>query len=378
MQLEHVASGPSCVYPRPDWVEKGRIPCLDGLRAISILLVLGFHASGTEGFPSSEWLRSLLRHGGVGVDVFFVISGFLITLLLFREQDRTGRISLCKFYIRRSLRILPAMFAYLAFVALLQAMGIASLSTIDWVVALTYTANFHGTFSHGAQPIEHLWSLSVEEHFYLIWPPILVLLGTKRARPMLVAVVLASPAIRMALWYFTQHRVDLSRVTPSRLDTIAMGCLLAVVCREPRAQSLLRRLGDHSGLVVVGSLGCVIISESVLSRSGNYQILFAQTVMALALATIIAACVYGERTLLGWLLENRILAMIGIISYSLYLWQQPFLWSSGDWVGSRWPLNICLTVLTASLSYWVVERPFLTLKSRFVSRQDVAAITPEG
>lgn len=195
---------------------------------------------------------------------------------------------------------------------------------------------------------------------------------------MLVAVVLASPAIRMALWYFTQHRVDLSRVTPSRLDTIAMGCLLAVVCREPRAQSLLRRLGDHSGLVVVGSLGCVIISESVLSRSGNYQILFAQTVMALALATIIAACVYGERTLLGWLLENRILAMIGIISYSLYLWQQPFLWSSGDWVGSRWPLNICLTVLTASLSYWVVERPFLTLKSRFVSRQDVAAITPEG
>lgn len=181
MQLEHVASGPSCVYPRPDWVEKGRIPCLDGLRAISILLVLGFHASGTEGFPSSEWLRSLLRHGGVGVDVFFVISGFLITLLLFREQDRTGRISLCKFYIRRSLRILPAMFAYLAFVALLQAMGIASLSTIDWVVALTYTANFHGTFSHSAQPIEHLWSLSVEEHFYLIWPPILVLLGTKRA-----------------------------------------------------------------------------------------------------------------------------------------------------------------------------------------------------
>lgn len=367
MRAEVRGSRPESALKVPAWVSKGRVPCLDGLRGVAILMVLGRHAMG-DGFWAPDWVCWLLRRGYVGVDLFFVISGFLITLLLLRESDRTGAISLRGFYARRALRILPAMLAYLAFVAGMQVAGVADLDAIDWAMALTQTSNFHGPFGQGARPVEHLWSLSVEQHFYLLWPPALVAFGVRRAGPILVAVVLASPAIRMALWHVTEHRADLARVTPARLDAIAIGCLVAVVCRNARAQPLLGWLGDHCPWVIAACLAGVTLADGVLGHSGKYQILFAQPVLSAALAVTLVACVYGSGGRVGRLLDAGPLAGVGVISYSLYLWQQPFLASGTPWAGSGWPLSMGLTFLAACVSYWCVEKPFLALKDCWAAR----------
>src|SRR5262249_17693155 len=141
----------------PPWLARGRIPCLDGLRAVSIGLVVLAHAAGTHGSPvPRSWREACHRLGPLGGDVFFVLSGFLITLLRLREVGRTGTVSLCRFYWRRALRILPAYLAYLAFLAALSAAGTVRLGRGDWLSALTYTVNLRPRLP--AHEVAHIWS----------------------------------------------------------------------------------------------------------------------------------------------------------------------------------------------------------------------------
>jgi peptidoglycan/LPS O-acetylase OafA/YrhL len=143
---------------------RGRIPSLDGLRAVSIILVIASHAiQGTHSFV----FRLFFLHSDLGVRVFFIISGFLITSLLLRERAETGRISLPLFYIRRTLRILPPFVLFVGVVAIFNAFGIIQVPPGNWIYALTYTMNFD---THAPWVLGHLWSLSVEEQFYLLWP----------------------------------------------------------------------------------------------------------------------------------------------------------------------------------------------------------------
>src|SRR5207244_1141178 len=139
-----------------------------------------------------------VRVGTTGVDVFFAISGFLITLLLLRELEHSGTLSLKRFYLRRALRLIPAYLAFLIVLFGLSRMGLTHVSERAWLGALTYTVNFH----LGYTPWEglHFWSLSAEEQFYLLWPPLLLLLRPKRARFMVLAYLAAAPALRLLLW----------------------------------------------------------------------------------------------------------------------------------------------------------------------------------
>jgi len=143
-----------------------RLPSLDGWRALSILMVLGAHTTHTTGFP--EELRPLFLwvfDGALGVRFFFCISGFLITYLMLQEAERTGRMSLRDFYVRRTLRILPVYFLYLAVLLGLQCTTPLKLTAGEWAASLTFTADFaSGQWLNG-----HLWSLAVEEQFYLLW-----------------------------------------------------------------------------------------------------------------------------------------------------------------------------------------------------------------
>jgi peptidoglycan/LPS O-acetylase OafA/YrhL len=152
-----------------------RIPTLDGFRAISIGLVALYHLFRTRGFPSppvlAPWMRWL---GELGVRVFFVISGYLITGLLLRELRATGKIAIGRFYFRRALRLFPAFYAFLLVVAVLEGAGVIALNPGDLRSAATYTMNYHANPSWW---LIHCWSLSVEEQFYLVWPATLALLG---------------------------------------------------------------------------------------------------------------------------------------------------------------------------------------------------------
>ena len=225
----------------PSWAASGRIPSLDGLRGLSILLVLWCHAAPTLGVPARSLLGKIATEAEIGVDVFFVISGLLITLLLLRESDRTGSIALGRFFARRALRLVPALAAYLGFVAVLARGGIARVTAVDWLAASTYTINVTSLFGHStAWALGHLWSLAVEEHFYLIWPVALAWLGRRRALAALLVVLAASPTARVVLWAGFPRALPLGLLktsTPARLDAIGAGCLLAFIVHDPAPRS---------------------------------------------------------------------------------------------------------------------------------------------
>src|SRR6185503_4239118 len=150
-----------------------RIASLDGLRGISILMVLFGHLTGTRNFLPREFGRITGDLGNLGVRVFFIISGYLITSLLFHEIEKRGRVDLKGFYIRRVFRIFPAFYAYLAVIGAAAALGLVHLGRWDAVAAATYTVNY---VPDRAWVVGHIWSLSVEEQFYLLWPATLLLL----------------------------------------------------------------------------------------------------------------------------------------------------------------------------------------------------------
>src|SRR5690348_1015134 len=214
--------------------EGNRIPSLDGIRAVSILMVLYGHLTGTRGFPNQvdgTWGNALGDIAHLGVLVFFVISGFLITSLLMSEREKTGTISLGKFYLRRVLRIFPAFYALIAALAIATWLGWVDLGGRDFAYALTYTVNYYP--DHPWQ-IGHLWSLSIEEQFYLLWPLTLLALRQRRALIVAVLAILAGPAVRAGLreWMF---RMDPSTaladmpIFPAMCDYLATGCALALL-----------------------------------------------------------------------------------------------------------------------------------------------------
>ena len=200
-----------------------KIPSLDGLRAFSILAVVLSHCCQILA-SAHGWLGRFEPYGQFGVKVFFVISGFLITSLLIKEQDKTGTVSLSQFYIRRGFRIFPAAYAFILVTTLALH---TRLSWGDVARALTYTTDFGsgGTAQHW--PLFHLWSLSIEEQFYLIWPFLFLVL--KRGKlAFLIGIIVISPIFRVLLyWIGFPDQIDHGFFAAS--DALASGSLLALL-----------------------------------------------------------------------------------------------------------------------------------------------------
>jgi peptidoglycan/LPS O-acetylase OafA/YrhL len=340
----------------PSWLASGRIPGLDGLRALAVGLVIFAHLSLTQhGAGANGALAHVtVKLGPLGVDVFFVLSGFLITSLLCREQARTDRISLRAFYLRRVLRIVPAYVFFLLFVAVLAASARADVSRPDWVAAGTYTMNFR---PRPAWEVGHIWSLSIEEHFYLLWPPILALLTRRAATWAVIGVLAIEPALRWWILLESPAHVELTELwTVTRLDSIAAGCLLALLSRNARGFRMLDAMA-RSWLL---ALGAVVLAVAGGLFSGKFSVGIAPTVTALAIAVLVWAAIRYEPRLL----ETRALVAIGLGSYSLYLWQQVFLNPRrGEW-WNTFPQNLVLTGVCAAISYHFIELPFMKMKNR--------------
>jgi len=337
---------------RPAWTETGRIPALDGLRALAVGLVLFSHAHVTRGFPTHRFARLGDRLGSLGVDVFFVLSGFLITSLLCRELARSKRISLRAFYVRRLLRIVPAYACFLLLVAMLAASAQANITTGDWVAAGTYTMNFR---SNPAWEVGHLWSLSIEEHFYLLWPPLFAFLPRRVAVAALVAVLALEPGVRWAILLaapLAASHVELWTFT--RLDSIAAGCLLALLSRTDPGVRQLDQAARYWPLALV-ALGAAVTGSLV---SGKLDVGVTPSVIAVSIALLVWSAIRREPRFLA----SRAVVAIGVGSYSLYLWQEIFLNPRrGEW-WNAFPQNLALTATCAALSYHLVEKPFLQLR----------------
>ena len=348
----------------------GRQPALDGLRAVAVGAVLFFHG-GVAAAPG----------GFLGVDVFFVLSGYLITMLLLREQQLTGRIALGAFWARRARRLLPALFFVLVAVALYAAFLVepqARLSLrLDGLATLGYVGNWRqlgadgGYFAQGAtpSPLRHTWSLSIEEQFYLVWPLVVVALLRGRAltagRVRRVLAVAVIGALLSAVLMAVLVGGDVSRVyygTDTRAQSVLVGCALAALLRlrRPAAPAHLRAVALAGWLGLAGVLAAMVAVAGTDPRLYDGGLLLFDT----AVAALLAAVVLAPDGSLARLLSVGPLPALGRISYGVYLWHWPvFVVMTAEGTGleglTLLALRLGLTLALAVLSWRLVERPVL-------------------
>ena len=352
-----------------------RLPSLDGWRAVSIIMVLGAHCSFVAGFPEPlatpfRWLFD----GGLGVRFFFVISGFLITWLLLLEHDRLGRASLKAFYIRRAFRILPVYYAYLLVIALLQALTPYSQDARSWAGNLTFTTNFLGSQFTTA----HLWSLSTEEQFYLLWPGLFVIFSVaaehRRALRILAVPVLLAPLCRVIGYKsYPSFLVPLCQGFSffKFFDSLAVGCAAAILLARSR-RFLKERLEDRPRRMFGLGLTLILVPYVLMKLGWLRQLTvpFSDSAQAVGFASLLLLSVLHPEWRLWRALNWPLVARLGVLSYSIYIWHNLFCSPSTQFgLRSVWWMSFpgwLLPVLLVSfVSYYGLERPFLRLRARF-------------
>ena len=343
---------------------KPHLPALDGLRGVAILGVLLFHTGHLSG-------------GFLGVDLFFALSGYLITDLLLREIEATGTVSLIAFWGRRVRRLLPALATMLAGVAVLVwAVGTpdivrttladgpwVQLNLVNWHL-LAESASYWDRFGSD-RVFEHLWSIAVEEQFYLVWPLILLVVAryARRAQRWVAVIAMTASLVSLTLMVALVDSADPTRVYTGT-DTRAFSLLLgALVATQPVRAALARAVGRWTG--AVAALLAVGIGVSWTLTDGTSSLwLFTGGLFAhsLAAALLIGLCAQEPRVVLARALAWRPLRWLGLISYSLYLWHWPvFVLLSPQRTGldglPRTVIVVAVSIALAALSKYVVEDP---------------------
>ena len=342
-----------------------RIPALDGIRAVAVIAVLLFHA-GVSWMPG----------GSFGVDVFFVLSGFLITALLVGERDRSGTIKLGGFYLRRARRLVPALVMVLLFVCVTWGLLLAVKTPTlrgDALATMAYVANWHFAFSGqgyfasfaAPSPLLHTWSLAVEEQFYLIWPlAVTFLLARGRS-------VVRWAAVLVALSFLSTLIQSLAGVWTDRLyygtDTRAMPLLLGAVLgawfiRRPATAALDRR--NSAGLQVVGLAAAVAVGYFFGVVRGDSTALYRGGFLGLAacVVIVIASVALVPSGVLARVLSVQPMRYLGQISYGIYLWHWPLFLllthqRTGLSVNGLLAVRLAITLVVSVLSYHLVELP---------------------
>lgn len=337
------------------------IPALDGLRAVAVFMVIFAHF-GIDFVPGTQ-----------GVMIFFVLSGFLITWLLLKENERSGSISLAAFYKRRTLRIFPAFYVYwMIMVALLLATGRAVPWPHAWS-ALFYGSNYYSAINGDpSNGFSHTWSLAIEEQFYLLWPFVFLMLrgNLKRMTWFLVALIGAVWIHRAVLCYgFNVDQAYIYASFDTRLDELMIGCLLAVLLRK-RALPSLWRAASANALLPLVTIAVLAISMYADDRFivHRYRDVFGFAIEPLLVAVLVVQMIAFSSTRLWRWTEWAVVRFLGRISYSLYLYQQLALYPTKRAL-AMYPLivqlagAILVTLILATISYYVVEQPFLRLRS---------------
>ena len=290
----------------------------------------------------------------LGVNIFFAISGFLITHLLIKESDDTGDINFPRFYLRRAFRIFPPLYIYLAVAAILKLHNPSLFTWQSFISAGTYIWNYN-PHTNGWL-IGHTWSLSLEEQFYLLWPLAMLFLSKKSSLKLAGALVVLSPVIRVAAYFlFPTMRGLVNMTLHTRIDAIMVGCFLALALSLNTFPRLLAHLSHPAWFA--GSLIYLFLLQTPLQERyrGLFELPFGMTLTSLCCGVVIVYCVSRPQSLAGRFLNTPVLRHIGVISYSLYLWQQMF---TGPYT-RLFPLNLFFIVACAECSYWLIERPSL-------------------
>jgi peptidoglycan/LPS O-acetylase OafA/YrhL len=339
-----------------------RIPSIDGFRAISIALVIVNHILNSQR-RSSIWY--LVGNGSLGVFIFFVISGFLITTLLLRECDSTGHISLARFYFRRAFRILPPLYFYSLFVVVTACLLDYRVPHQQVLMAITLTQNlFFGTKQW---QFEHFWSLCIEEQFYLVWPLalsyVLFRSGKVAAARLAVALIALAPLLRIVVYIFIHNqetRHYFLGLLPAKMDGLMYGSWAALTVGTPQFE---RIYSKASSVIWLLALWVGIISNYLTIRYMNfYSLPLGQTIDGLFIAILLVWAARNPGSKVGRFLNWRPIVHLGLISYSVYIWQTWFLHEANHTLFGRLPWSLLCIWIMAEISYYAVER--LSRKAR--------------
>jgi peptidoglycan/LPS O-acetylase OafA/YrhL len=316
-------------------------------------------------------------NGATGVFIFFVISGYLITSLLLREQETRGSISLRGFYFRRAMRILPPLYLYVGVLLLLGWAGRLAIYKLDIISALFF---FHDYALSMMWSLEHFWSLSIEEQFYLIWPFVLLYClripgpeGRRNASKIAIAIILVSPIIRVVSFTVARNTfLHNSYSFHAHADSLMFGCLLALVQGTP----IFERIYLYATRIWWIPPAVIVVSDCLSARYQNYwDFPLGMTVCGVAISFFLLWCVRNPTSAVGRFFNSRAIAHIGVLSYSIYIWQTLFLNRDNVSVFGpslrllyTFPFSWIAILVVAELSYNVVEKPSLRLRNYFMKR----------
>jgi peptidoglycan/LPS O-acetylase OafA/YrhL len=332
-----------------------RIPTLDGWRGVAIILVLIDHTAESI---HQQLIHKVTRVGATGVGIFFALSGFLITTRLISEQRRSGKLDFRRFYVRRAFRLLPPTSVYLVALSVLTAVGLIAVTKEQLLGSLFFYRNYLPSSQETSGWFTaHFWSLNVEEHFYLLWPAMLVMTRRKLAIPI-------GFAVSVAVWRFLDIRYHIVHAnlwlpgrTDVRLDSLLWGCILAIMVSEPKMKEWLSRYLTGKRVLVLAVVDVIANAIHGKHDYSPYEPLF--------IALIVVWPVLNPTGAFGKFLEWDSLKWLGTVSYSVYIWQQLWLLFPGDPIPfgrfQLFPLNLLCLFGTATISYYCLEKPMIAL-----------------
>lgn len=372
------------------------IPSLDGVRGIAVLAVMALHFTmygGLTGANSADALfRNIAGAGWVGVDLFFVLSGFLITGILLDTKGDDGYFS--TFYMRRTLRIFPLYFAFLVVVLLVMKPIWGHTVLFDdfdggpwyWTYLTNWWISFEGWPRNPA--LGHLWSLAVEEQFYLIWPLVVLSLSRKRLITVSLLLVVSGPVIRAGFGYVGMAEAADVNIL-SRMDTLAIGGLIAALARGPNGLKHVRPWIQRFGMAAFVLIVAVWLARGGFDGSDPVVYTVGFSFVAMASAWLIVEAMQPDRPRLRLILSNGRLTTLGKYSYGLYVIHGPVSIWLPQWFGAEDFPRVAGSYIPAQLTYWavgmglsfalalvssrVIERPFLELKKRFGYKGDLGS-----
>lgn len=355
----------------------GYVPALDGLRGLSIIAVIAFNGQ-------LLWMSG----GFIGVDIFFALSGFLITSLLVQEYASSSAISFKNFYFRRALRLLPALFVLMIgcviYALLIQSPESASETLNGVLYTLFYVANWAQAPPNplGIGPLSHAWSLSVEEQFYIVWPLALILILKLKNKGVIVAIVVslivASLAASIWQWNAGGSYLRIYLGSDTRAHGILIGCFAALVLSwgslppKENVRKVFRIASIVSLVGIVASFFMLSLYSAFVYNGGFALIALGTTIL------ILDFLLFPSK--LSRAFEFGPLVWLGKISYGLYLWHFPILALSKKVSDERLhpaiygSLGVIAALIVAAASHYFIERPFLRLKNRYSKFEEVQPV----
>jgi peptidoglycan/LPS O-acetylase OafA/YrhL len=355
------------------------VPALDVLRAFAVSIVVLSHI--WEVAPFYHWREIFSNSGFLGVDLFFVLSGFLITALLLQEQHDSGTIRLRRFYLRRAIRLLPALFALLiVYLVYANATGWPPFGSQAFVLesvraTLLYSMNWQVLWNpFAAGDLVALWSLAIEEQFYFVWPLAVIAFvgishGARRIVPTLAGIVVAVTIWRVIVYHLWGWEAAYLR-TETRIDGLILGALVASLFVRGLTPARLPRWTPWAVVAVWFSLMLTVKADAGFAYQGGI------TLWILASAVMVLYCVSDPQPLRSWPALGA--EKVGKVSYAIYLWQVPVIRAIARWADD-WPDAVRFVValvaigVCSTLSWFLIERPAQRFRRRLEARRLEAA-----